>query len=579
MGRTIGFLFVIASVLAACAPSRPVATNPANSSGQPQTAASGGGAAPSRIVIGMDEDIKNFWESVTLGGGSGARELADIFNQHLVAITADGSPTPRLLAELPSVEKGTWKVQPDGTMETTFKLRPNVVWHDGTAFTGEDLAFSFQVNRDPNIPNSNRDAMRLIDHWEVVDPTTVVVFWSQSYPFADRMEHRDLYPLPKHLLEATYAQGSPEAFLASPYFNTDYVGLGPFKVGAWEFGSYVEFTAFDRYFLGRPKLDTIRVTFIPDNNTMVANLNARAIQVMLTLGSVPQLDAMVGVKREWEASGYGTVLMDPISYRFVEPQIFHNPQPQDLTNPKVRQALLTGIDRASLANVAMGEFGMVADSWVHPSFGTYRVLQDAMTKYPYDQRRARALIEEAGWRPGADGVLEKAGQKFNLVARDSTGEADFLVVAGNWKELGVNATFELRTAAALRDRQDRASFSGVEITSNPMGVAAVVRKSASYNIPKEENRWTGTNRGGYANPAWDELELRMLGALDEGARIDIEKALLQTYTTDLPLLPLYFRNDMVPVGGGLKGPVANTGVAHRGFILHTWNVHEWQLGA
>ena len=69
----------------------------------------------------------------------------------------------------------------------------------------------------------------------------------------------------------------------------------------------------------------------------------------------------------------------------------------------------------------------------------------------------------------------------------------------------------------------------------------------------------------------------MLGAMDESARLDIEKDLLRIYSTDLPLLPLYFRLDMVPVGGGLKGPVANTGVAHRGFILHTWNVHEGEI--
>jgi peptide/nickel transport system substrate-binding protein len=574
----VRFLFVVAGVLAACAPVNPETRDPTGAGGQSQASPSTRGGAPRTVMIGMDEDIKNLWESVTLGGGSGARELTNIYNQHLVAITADGSPTPRLLSELPSVEKGTWRVLPDGTMETTYKLRPNVVWHDGTPFTGGDLAFSLQVNRDPNIPNSNRDAMRLVDRWEVTDPGTVVVTWTQTYPFADRMEHRDLYPLPRHLLEATYAQGTPEMFLAAPYFNVDYVGLGPFKVQGWEVGSYVEFTAFDRYFLGRPRLDAIRVMFIPDNNTMLANLNAKAIQSMLTLGGIPPVDAMLAVKRGWEASGYGTVLMDPISYRFVEPQKYHSPQPQDLTNPKVRQALLFAIDRPGLANVVFGEFGIVADSWVHPSFGTYAALQDAITKYPYDLRRARALMEEAGWRPGTDGVLEKGGQKFSLTARDTTGESEFLIVAANWKELGVSATFELRTAAALRDRQDRATFSGVDLTSNPMGVAAVVRRTASYNIPKEENRWTGTNRGGYVNPTWDELEQRMLAGLDEHARIDIEKELLRIYTTDLPLLPLYFRNDMVPVGGGLKGPVANTGVAHRGFILHTWNVHEWEIG-
>jgi ABC-type oligopeptide transport system substrate-binding subunit len=110
-----------------------------------------------------------------------------------------------------------------------------------------------------------------------------------------------------------------------------------------------------------------------------------------------------------------------------------------------------------------------------------------------------------------------------------------------------------------------------------MGVAAVIRKTATNNIGTEANRWTGTNRGGYSNPAWDALEKRMLGALRESDRLEVERDLLRIYGADLPLVPLYFRNDMVPIGAGLKGPVANTGVAHRGFILHTWNIHEWTL--
>jgi peptide/nickel transport system substrate-binding protein len=577
MGRKLGLVVMLAMLVSACAQAGSTPTGSGTSGGQAPAPSGQASTGPKSIVIGLDEDIKNFWEPITLGGGSGARELSNIFNAHLVAITADGSPTPRLLAELPSFDNGTWRVLPDGKMETTYKLRPNAAWHDGTPFTAKDLAFSLQVNKDPEVPNSNQDAMRLVERWETVDPTTVTVIWRETYPFPDRMEHRDLYPLPRHLVEAVYAQGSPEAFLAAPYFNTEYVGLGPFKVARWESGSSVEFTAFDQYFLGRPKLDAIRVQFIPDNNTMVANLNAKAIQMMLTLGGIPEVEAMLGVKRDWEASGYGTVLMDPISYRFVEPQKYHNPQPQDLTNPKVRQALLLAIDRPALANAVFGEFGIVADSWVHPSFGSYRALQDAIVKHPYDPRRAQALLEEVGWRPSADGILAKAGQKFNVVVRDTSGEAEFLIIAANWKEVGVNATYELRTAAALRDRQDRATFSGADISANPMGVAAVVRRTASYNIPKDDNRWTGTNRGGYVNPVWDDLELRMLGALEERARLDIERELLRVYTTDLPLLPLYFRNDMVPVGGGVKGPVANTGVAHRGFILHTWNVHEWEV--
>jgi peptide/nickel transport system substrate-binding protein len=572
MRSPLVFGITVLVLISACAPAAPANRG----SGDPAPAA---GRAVKTITIGLDEDVKNLWDSITLGGGSGARELANLANAHLVAVTSDGSPIPRLLTEMPSFERGTWRLLPDGRMETTYKLRSDALWHDGTQFTAQDVAFSLAVNRDPEVPNSNQDAVRLVDRWEVTDATTVVVTWRESYAFADRMEHRDLYPLPKHLLESAYTTGSKEAFLAHPFFSADFVGLGPFRVQRWESGSHVDFAAFDRYFLGRPRLDTIRVQFVPDPSTMLANLSARSLQVMLTLGGIPEFDSLMAIKRDWEASGYGTVLMDPISYRFAEPQKYapHNPQPADLTDPRVRRAMYHAIDREALARLRFGEHATVADSWVHPSFSSYRLLQDAITKYPYDQRRATALFAEAGWRPGADGVLEKAGARFVITTRDYENETDPLVISAQWKEVGISAVHEVRGAANIRDRQDRATFTGVEVTQNPMGAAAVTRRLATYNAPTAENRWTGTNRGGYSNRAWDDLDLRMVSTLDERGRLEIERELLRMYTSELPVLPLYYRWDVVPIGNRLTGPVANTGTAHRGYILHTWNIHEWDL--
>jgi peptide/nickel transport system substrate-binding protein len=576
-GFKLGVILVL--VLTACAPSNPSAPSNQSQSGQSAPASSGQtttSSAPKTVTIAIDENLKNLWDPIKNGGGTGSREMANIINQHLVAITADGSPTPRLLAELPSLDRGTWKVLPDGKMETTFKLRPDAFWHDGTPFTADDIVFSVQVNKDSEIPNADQDAVRLIEKAEALDKNTALVTWKESYPFADRMEHRDMYTLPQHILGQSYASGPKEQFLNNPYFTTDFVGVGPFRIQRWESGSHMDLVAFDKYFLGRPKLDSIRLQFIPDSNTMLANLKARTVQVRLTLGSSSDFDAISALKQDWESTGYGTVIMDPISYRFIEPQQYHNPSPADLTNPRVRQALLLGLDREALARRTYNDAGVVADSWVAPNFATYAQLKDAITHYPYDPRRASQLLSEAGWRPGTDGILEKDGQKFNLTMRDQDGEAEALVVASMWKEIGIAGTYERRTAEALRDREDRASFSGVDLVSNPMGVAAVIRRSATNNIPNAGNRWTGTNRGGYSNPAWDELERRMLGALQESERTNLERELLRIYSTDLPLLATYFRYDLVPVGNKLKGPVANTGVAHRGFILHTWNIHEWQ---
>src|SRR5713226_7791133 len=95
--RTLLFLLVITMV--ACAPATP------GSGGRGVGQSPQSGQQIKTIVIGMDEDITSIWDAVTSGGGTGALELANVVNQHLVAITADGSPTPRLLAEIPSLER------------------------------------------------------------------------------------------------------------------------------------------------------------------------------------------------------------------------------------------------------------------------------------------------------------------------------------------------------------------------------------------------------------------------------------------------------------------------------------------
>jgi ABC-type transport system substrate-binding protein len=311
-----GFKLALILVLAitACAPSNPGRTDSQSPSGQPAPASGGQtttSSAPKTITIAIDENLKNLWDPIKNGGGSGSREMSNIINQHLVAITADGSPTPRLLAELPSLDRGTWKVLGDGRMETTFKLRTDAFWHDGTPFTADDLVFSIQVNKDPDIANADQDAVRLIERAEATDKNTVVVTWKESYPFADRMEHRDLYVLPQHLLGQSYTGGPKEQFLNQPFFSTDFVGIGPFRIQRWESGSHMDLVAFDKYFLGRPKLDSIRLQFIPDANTMLANLKARTVQVRLTLGSSSDFDAISALKQDWESTGYGTVIMTP----------------------------------------------------------------------------------------------------------------------------------------------------------------------------------------------------------------------------------------------------------------------------
>src|SRR5437588_15739 len=324
MNRLIAIVVPGLLILAACAPSTPLSTPQADrGGGQP--------SAPKMLVAAINEDPKNFWDGINGGGGSGARQLGHMVNQYLAVIDSAGDVHPRLLAELPAVDKGTWTVSSDGKMEVTYKVRQGAAWHDGTPFTADDIAFSFEVGRDPAIPNGNQSAVRLIEKIVPVDAQTAVATWSQTYAFADRLEHREFFPLPKHILERAYRE-SKETLIGQPYFNQEYVGTGPFKLTHWEPGSFMELTANDNYFLGRPKIDRVRVNFIGDSNTGVANLRAGSLNIFLPTGS-PDWDKLEPVKKEWEQTGKGDVLLERVRWEFVEPQKAPAlAQPSDLTD-------------------------------------------------------------------------------------------------------------------------------------------------------------------------------------------------------------------------------------------------------
>lgn len=137
------------------------------------------------------------------------------------------------------------------------------------------------------------------------DDRSIVIHWKSIYPDAGVLlgaARFGLVPFPRHLLPDAASQ-SPEALQGNQYWAHDFVGLGPYKLDHWEMGSYLEAVAFDQHVLGRPKIDRIRLLFMPDSNTAFANLLAGTTDMALdsiTFAHVLQL------KQQWAATNAGT---------------------------------------------------------------------------------------------------------------------------------------------------------------------------------------------------------------------------------------------------------------------------------
>ena len=184
-------------------------------------------------------------------------------------LSADNNFQPLLATELPSIEKGTWKVFPDGRMESTWPLRHDVKWHDGSQFTAHDLVFGWQVVTDPQFASIEVDVPSRMESVVARDDFTLVITWKELFPQANLLVRSGMTPLPRSLLEADYRR-EPTTFAAHPYFTSAYVGNGPYRVTLFEPGIGIRFEAFPDYFLGRPKIDTIVYKVIADQNTALA---------------------------------------------------------------------------------------------------------------------------------------------------------------------------------------------------------------------------------------------------------------------------------------------------------------------
>jgi peptide/nickel transport system substrate-binding protein len=563
--RLLSVFVALVALVAACAPSTAPSTSSSNTTER----------APTKKVVTVADSYepKAITETFLAGHQTTGNNVRPIFQDNLFYNPQFGVYEPQLAVEIPSIEKGTWKVNPDGTMETIWKLRPNVKWHDGQPFTSDDLVFTYDVSRDTEIAGPITAAGRLMDSVAAPDPLTFIIHWNAPFVTAAITGVGDL--LPRHLVGDLYAKDK-ESLGNSPLFSTEFVGLGPYRMVRWEQGALVEAARFDDYYRGRPPLDTIVMRFVSDPNALVANILSGTVDAVLSgaSGTSINLDQAVDVKHRWEGTGNQvlTSQTDSAIWAFGQYQAEYSVPKDVMNNLQVRQALLHAIDRPALAEVLTAGLSPVADSYVPPADPRYPEMEPFIAKFPYDTARAQQLLGQAGWNRGADGVFTRAsdGQRLELDfwVRGGATEKAASIIADNWNRVGIATTPYVIPAARRTDREYEVKRPGFLccIRAGPTfegGTEATVRA-----IPTAATNWQGLNYGGYVNPKADALVERLTQTLDPRARLPIAQQLVQEYTSDVALMPLWWEVFPMLMLQGVKGPRPN-------FVLPLANIFEW----
>jgi peptide/nickel transport system substrate-binding protein len=585
MTRLLTFLAVFATLACGAPTSGPASSGPSNpSSGTGADNRSSTEPAVNRssrtLIMAGRSEIPSLQSKPIRSFGLTSGTTVRLFNAGLALRDAQGNYHPYLAEALPQLNTDSWQVFPDGRMETTYRLKPGLVWHDGTPLSANDWVFSFQVYSVPDFGNATSPPIGLMDEVLAPDDRTIVIRWKRPYFEAGNLEaaggtSSPSFPaLPRHELEQSFRQGNYEAFANLPFWSTEFVGLGPYKLDRWEPGAFFEATAFDQHALGRPRIDRIRMLFIPDFNTTTANMLSGTAHI--TVDDSIRFQQGLVIRREWANRNGGTVLIYPTLWRWT--QIQQRPdlaRPATLRDPRVRKALAHGVDKREMGEALFEGEGIFTESPVTPTTGYFAEVDRASTKYAFDPRRVEQLMAEVGYAKGGDGIwAHPSAGRFNAeinVLQSPQNENEMHIMASTWRTLGFEFNEVVWPATASSDGQLRNTFPSLSTTSGAAGEATLAEHN-SAEIPSGAGRWAGSNRGGWSNAEFDRLAQAFNTTLDRNQRVPLLVQMARIFTEDAAVISLFFNPTATAFVSGLTGPQPTV---PDGTLA--WNIYEWEF--
>ncbi len=562
--------WTVALIVASCQPA-PQAAPGGQTQDQAQPAVAQTGRTLRLVIRAEPASIAG---TILIPTGISTGSQRRIFNAGLLLEDGDGVYQPYLAEAVPQLNTESWRLFPDGKMEMTYRLRPNLTWHDGTPLTAEDFVFAHRVYESPQFGVSKALPHVAIDEVTARDSRTITIRWKQPYPGAAELGPEEFAALPRHILEAAFDRET-ETFDSLPYWTTEYVGAGPFAIERWEAGAFIEGAAFKGHALGRPKIDRVKLTWNADFNTNLAVLLAG--EADMPLDDSIRVEQGLVLEREWTARNAGTVQYRPHLPRFI--QVQHRAEyanPRAVRDVRVRRALAHAIDKGAINETLFEGKGITSDTLLYPTLGYYSLVDQAAVKYPFDLRRAEQLMREAGLAQDRDGFWgSPTDGRLNLEVRNiqsAQNDAERTIIADGWRRAGLEVTEDVFTPAQTRDGQTLGTFRALSITS-----AAAVREGLKIEdytcarISAPETRWFGQNRGGWCSPAYDQAADTFLTTLEPEKRGALAAQAIRALTEDLGLIPLHFNPQAIAYARAVQGVQVRVPA-----IDISWNIHEWE---
>lgn len=305
----------------------------------------------------------------------------------------------------------SWTVSPDG-LTYSFALRPGVKWHDGKDFTSADVRYTVMEILKKLHPRGRTSFAKVTDV-ETPDPLTAVIQLSSPAPqmLVALASSYESPIVPRHIYEGTDVAANP--YISKP------IGTGPFMFKEWQKGSYIILEKNPNYWdPGKPHLEGIVFRIINDASARAVALESGEAQIAglspIPLTDMSRIEKIPALSIETRGYAY----MSP--FMLIEVNLRKPP----LNDPRVRMAIAHAVDRERMTKLVWMGYGKPAISPIPSTIVGYHNPENP--SYAFNLEKAKALLDEAGYKAGADGKRIKITHDFIPLGSDYQRTAEFL---------------------------------------------------------------------------------------------------------------------------------------------------------
>jgi peptide/nickel transport system substrate-binding protein len=518
-----------------------------------------------------------------LSGGTKDIESASLIIEPLARYDNTGMLVPYLAAEIPTVTNGGVA---EDLRAITWKMRPGLVWSDGSAVTAADVVFTWEYCTHPEGGCAQSSKFAGVTSVEALDDLTVKVSFSEPKPNPYGPFVGGQSPIiQKAQFENCLGARAPECTDG----NFGPIGTGPFRVVEFRTNDVIQLEANPNYRdPAKPRFATM--TFKGGGDAAAAGravLETGEFDYAWNLQLAPEvLQGMAAAGKGVPVSAFGT-LVERIEVNLTNPSpslpegersTARHPHPI-LTDIRVRQALSMAIDRELLVEVGYGQAGRPTCDLV-PGPEVYAAKNTSC--FAQDIAGANALLDEAGWVRGADGVRTKDGMRLSLLYQTSTNAVrqDFQALIKQWwSEIGIETELK-NVSASVFFGGDPGSpdtfqkfYADVEMYANNFDGTDPEAYLSAYvcdKAPRPETQWQGENINRFCDPAYEAILAELSRTAEIEKRGELAKKLNNMLTVEsFTIIPLVDRGRVSAHSNTLGGVVLNT------WDSELWNAADW----